>query len=107
MQLIGSFIYYVFPEIPQIDAVAADILNSNKDLAASLDATATVFKSGRKLTNPGLEALWDDERFRREEMGIEDLDLSPPPSPPRLHSSSGDHFETEVLKIKHMGSSIN
>ena len=76
--------------------MAADILNSNKDLAASLDATATVFKSGKKLTNPGLEALWDDERFRREEMGIEDLDLSPPPSPPRLHSSSGDHFETEV-----------
>ena len=78
----------------QVDAVAADILNSNQDLMQSFNTS--IFKT-RKLTNPGLEALWEDERFRREEMGIQDQDLSPPSSPPRNRDAD---FETEVSTVK-------
>jgi len=66
----------------EIDAVAADILNSN-DLA------------GEGAMNPGLKALWEDERERRRQLGIKDP-LTPPDSPPRspaaLESSESEKF---------------
>jgi len=52
----------------EIDAVAADIIN-HQDV------------SGNAM-NPGLVALWEDERIRRRQNGIEDP-LTPPGSPPR------------------------
>ena len=61
----------------------------------SFAADASIFKS-RKLTNPGLEALWEDERYRRQEMGIESEQLSPPGSPPRDRDAD---FESEVSFI--------
>ena len=48
--------------------MAADIINKQ-------DPTG-------KAMNPGLVALWEDERLRREAAGVRDS-LSPPPSPPR------------------------
>ena len=45
----------------------------------------------KKLTNPGLEALWIDERMRRATLLTENEDdkesLSPPDSPPRNRTS--------------------
>ena len=67
----------------ELDCVAADILNSNEDLMASM-GTHDVKKSG----NPGLEIIWEDERLRRIAHGI-DLDenpLTPPLSPARERS---------------------
>eukprot|EP00088_Acartia_fossae_P071157 TRINITY_DN9705_c1_g1_i9.p1 TRINITY_DN9705_c1_g1~~TRINITY_DN9705_c1_g1_i9.p1 ORF type:complete len:582 (-),score=148.17 TRINITY_DN9705_c1_g1_i9:491-2236(-) len=78
----------------EIDAVAADILNCN-DLA------------GDGAMNPGLKALWEDERERRRILGMDDP-LTPPSSPPRAeaaHQSSEsekfwmERFET-MLKEK-------
>lgn len=65
----------------ELDAVAADILN-HQDL--------TGFSM-----NPGLVALWDDERERRRKLGMTDP-LTPPGSPPRpakaLESSDSEKF---------------
>ena len=52
----------------ELDAVTADILNK-------LDLTGEAM-------NPGLVALWTDERLRREAEGLTDP-LTPPSSPPR------------------------
>jgi len=93
----------------EIDAVAADILNSNQDLMqlsnssvlhSSANQNASIFRSGKKLTNPGLEALWEDERNRRLEMEIEDSSerLSPPSSPPRNEGRGAD-FESHSQKF--------
>ena len=60
----------------EIDAVAADIIN-HQDV------------SGNAM-NPGLVALWEDERIRRRQNGIEDP-LTPPGSPtrdPKVHEKS-------------------
>jgi hypothetical protein len=68
----------------ELDAVASDVLNSNVDLMATLGGEEEAKKSG----NPGLEAIWEDERLRRISSGI-DLDenpLTPPTSPPRQRS---------------------
>ena len=93
----------------EIDAVAADILNTNDDLMSQtfalpeemspLSLTPPLMKSKhailsgkkKKLTNPGLEALWIDERMRRATL-LEDTQddkesLSPPDSPPRNRTS--------------------
>ena len=89
----------------EIDAVAVDILNTNNDLMSQtlsipdditpLSLTPPLMKSRRailsgkekKLTNPGLEALWQDERMRRctllADMAEGAESLSPPDSPPR------------------------
>lgn len=56
----------------EADGVAADILNSN-DIAEGSDGAGM---------NPGLEAIWEDERLRREILGIEEP-LTAPDSPPR------------------------
>ena len=50
--------------------MAADIINKQ-------DPTG-------KAMNPGLVALWEDERLRREAAGVRDS-LSPPPSPRHAH----------------------
>ena len=93
----------------EIDAVAADILNTNDDLMSQtfslpedmspLSLTPPLMKSKhallsgkkKKLTNPGLEALWIDERMRRATLLEDILDdkesLSPPDSPPRTRTS--------------------
>ena len=52
----------------EVDAVATDILNR-------LDVTDNV--GG----NPGLAALWEDERQRRRDAGKDVDDLEPPMSP--------------------------
>jgi len=57
----------------EIDAVAADILNHN-DLS----------EGGM---NPGLKALWNDEKARREQLNISEP-LTPPISPPRPKKAS-------------------
>jgi len=65
----------------ELDAVAADILN-HQDLTGSS-------------MNPGLVALWDDERERRRKLGMADP-LTPPGSPPRpsaaYQSSDSERF---------------
>jgi len=65
----------------ELDAVAADILN-HQDLTGSS-------------MNPGLVALWDDERERRRKLGMSDP-LTPPGSPPRptaaFQSSESEKF---------------
>eukprot|EP00092_Neocalanus_flemingeri_P026221 GFUD01028422.1.p1 GENE.GFUD01028422.1~~GFUD01028422.1.p1 ORF type:complete len:564 (-),score=168.80 GFUD01028422.1:58-1749(-) len=65
----------------EVDAVAADILN-HQDLTGSS-------------MNPGLVALWEDERERRRKLGISDP-LTPPGSPPRpakaMESSESEKF---------------
>merc|ERR1719318_1133382 len=65
----------------ELDAVAADILN-HQDLTGSS-------------MNPGLVALWDDERERRRKLGMTDP-LTPPGSPPRpakaMESSESEKF---------------
>jgi len=57
----------------ELDAVAADILNTN-DVGSSADIG--------KGTNPGIEAIWEDERERRRLLGM-DEPLDAPASPPR------------------------
>jgi len=52
----------------ELDAVAADIINHQDVTGAAM--------------NPGLVALWEDERLRRAGAGISDP-LTPPSSPPR------------------------
>ena len=69
----------------EIDAVACDIMNNNADLMSTI-ATDDAKKSG----NPGLEAIWQDEKLRRSAFGY-DLDeqpLTPPSSPPRQRPSN-------------------
>ena len=69
----------------EIDAVACDIMNNNEDLMSTI-ATDDVKRSG----NPGLEAIWQDEKLRRSAFGY-DLDeqpLTPPSSPPRQRPSN-------------------
>jgi len=65
----------------ELDAVAVDILN-HQDLTGSS-------------MNPGLVALWDDERERRRKLGMSDP-LTPPGSPPRpseaFQSSESEKF---------------
>ncbi len=61
----------------ELDAVASDVMNSNEDLMVSLENLA-----GKKSGNPGLESIWEDERLRRQRLGIEEP-LTPPSSPPR------------------------
>lgn len=65
----------------EFDAVAADILN-HQDLTGSS-------------MNPGLVALWQDERERRRKLGMSDP-LTPPGSPPRppraMESSDSEKF---------------
>jgi len=65
----------------ELDAVAADILNHQDLTGASM--------------NPGLVALWEDERERRRKLGISDP-LTPPGSPPRpakaMESSESEKF---------------
>jgi len=65
----------------ELDAVVADILN-HQDLTGSS-------------MNPGLVALWDDERERRRKLGMSDP-LTPPGSPPRparaFQSSESEQF---------------
>ena len=80
----------------EIDSVAADIMNNNIDLMQSISQsslcrhedvhpeTVCASMAHKKMMNPGLEALWGDERSRRIEMGINENDpLSPPDSPTR------------------------
>ena len=64
----------------EIDAVACDIMNNNADLMSTI-ATDDVKKSG----NPGLEAIWQDEKLRRTAFGLDlnERPLTPPSSPPR------------------------
>ena len=54
----------------EIDAVAADILNHHDSASASG-------------MNPGLLAIWEDERLRRRLRGLIGEPLTPPSSPPR------------------------
>jgi len=65
----------------EIDAVAADILNSNQLVEGAM--------------NPGLKVLWEDEAERRRLLGITDP-LTPPGSPPRsptvYQSSESEKF---------------
>ena len=76
----------------EIDAVAADVLNSNKSLL-SLSSVGSSFserlledleevQTRKKIMNPGLEAIWQDERSRRQRLNLEE-DLTPPSSPKR------------------------
>lgn len=71
----------------EVDAVAADILNSNADLLMSSDSFVN---EGKKSGNPGLEFIWEDERLRRLSLGIdiEQDPLKPPVSPPRTRKPS-------------------
>ena len=62
----------------ELDAVAADILNSNEEL----------IETSKRSGNPGLEFIWEDEKLRRINQGLS-LDqhpLTPPQSPPRQRS---------------------
>ena len=59
----------------EVDVVAADIMNR-------LDVGDNV--GG----NPGLAALWDDERQRRRHMGDDSQHISPPSSPGNKQTSS-------------------
>ena len=61
----------------ELDAVASDVLNSNVDLMTTLGS-----HDDKKSGNPGLEVIWEDERLRRANLGIDDP-LTPPSSPPR------------------------
>lgn len=65
------------------------------------------------MTNPGLEALWEDERIRRHEMNLADVEpLTPPSSPPRDKDSNfatesqkfwEDRFAEALEKLKNQG----
>ena len=118
----------------EIDAVAADILNTNDDLMSQtfslpeeispLSLTPPLMKSKhallsgkkKKLTNPGLEALWIDERMRRATLLTDNEDdkesLSPPDSPPRNRTSDWksesqifweDRFSSLLENMKNKG----
>ena len=84
----------------ELDAVAADIINHQDVSGAAM--------------NPGLVALWEDERFRRKKVGMSDP-LSPPPSPPRpeaaAEKSDSEKFWYErlskVIEDKMMNESLN
>ena len=115
----------------EIDAVAADILNTNDDLMSQtftlpeemspLSLTPPLMKSKhallsgkkKKLTNPGLEALWIDERMRRATLLQDDKEsLSPPDSPPRNRTSDWksdsqifweDRYDSMIQDMKDKG----
>ena len=84
----------------ELDAVAADIINHQDVTGAAM--------------NPGLVALWEDERLRRKKVGMSDP-LSPPPSPPRpeaaAEKSDSEKFWYErlnkVIEDKMMNESLN
>jgi len=57
----------------ELDAVAADIINHQDVSGAAM--------------NPGLVSLWQDERTRRQHLGLDDP-LTPPSSPPRSPRAS-------------------
>lgn len=63
----------------ELDAVAADVLNTNEDL---------VDTKAKRSGNPGLEFIWEDEKLRRLHQGLslEENPLTPPSSPPRQRS---------------------
>ena len=63
----------------ELDAVAADILNKQDPTGEAM--------------NPGLVALWTDERRRREAAGLTDP-VTPPSSPPRS-GQAGQKSESE------------
>ncbi len=69
----------------EADAVAADILNSNE---ATGDDDSGM--------NPGLQALWEDERERRRLAGLEEEELTAPDSPPRPEAAM-QTTESEVF----------
>lgn len=84
----------------ELDAVAADIINHQDLTGAAM--------------NPGLVALWEDERLRRKKVGMSDP-LSPPPSPPRPEAAA-DKSESEkfwyerlskVIEDKMMNETLN
>ena len=84
----------------ELDAVAADIINHQDVTGAAM--------------NPGLVALWEDERLRRKKVGMSDP-LSPPPSPPRPEAAA-DKSESEkfwyerlskVIEDKMMNETLN
>ena len=77
----------------ELDAVAADIV-----------APKSGDSSGRESEmNPGMRAIWTDERERRSALGITEP-LTPPSSPPRPESSKNvtdsDKFWTEKFREK-------
>ena len=84
----------------ELDAVAADIINHQDVTGAAM--------------NPGLVALWEDERLRRSKVGMSDP-LSPPPSPPRpeaaAEKSESEKFWyerlTKVIETKMMNETLN
>ena len=47
-------------------------------------------------TNPGLAALWDDERQRQRERG-EDSQITPPDSPGKIIFLHNELFSQELL----------
>lgn len=77
----------------ELDAVAADIV-----------APKSGDRSGRESDmNPGMRAIWTDERERRSALGVTEP-LTPPSSPPRQESSKNvtdsDKFWTEKFREK-------
>lgn len=81
----------------EVDAVAPDILNTNEAVS-----------SRAKSLNPGLEAIWEDERIRRQLLNLAE-DLTPPSSPPheigeaKITDSQAfwqDRFRAQLAKSK-------
>ena len=68
----------------ELDAIAADILNSNEDLTTTLPGSAQ--KLTKKSGNPGLEIIWEDEKLRRQvyNVDLKENALTPPTSPKSL-----------------------
>ena len=113
----------------EIDAVAVDILNTSNDLMSQtisipdgmspLSLTPPLMKSKRalisgtkkKLTNPGLEALWQDERMRRSTLlggTKEDVEsLSPPDSPSRERTSDWKSDSQQFWEVRRFCGSFN
>ena len=88
--------YYLMPDSVtrvsttelELDAVAVDILNSNE---------------GEGNMNPGLKAIWEDERTRRLLLDLNDHPLTPPGSPPRDNAcmvTDSEQFWKDRLKEK-------